>query len=485
MYSCGSRQQLLTNINTSLVASGWTSQNVFAFTELIWTGQPSNGQTLIVAGQTYTFRNVIGVANDVLIDTTASDTATNFFNAVNAGPGAGTKYDAGTIANAVIDATDLRVTSVTEGRMRLQSKINTTPFGNQDAYTFGGVISNYQYSWTSNKLAGYIWTCPKTPTAQQQVRVYGIDAGETPSFGALQSARFYVMDENELYRFQQFTSGSQPNTVTLGFRGAFSNPGPVNWRVISNRYSFFAFIDGGAAPNGTGGAVAAGVPFIYSFLAPRFITNATNTNPIVITEDAPHGYSTSNNVFIRGVEGNTAANGAHTITVLSPTTYSIPVAGNGTYITGGVSCLATDDKVGMYFWGAGDENSARMFPMTGFGAEETLIVQCYNGNGFQQNNVNNVGCMSILTMAPSRIQDGGSIMQFASGSRVITEPHMVISGVGAAKARWGSQMYDTMVTLDTQPQGTTATVDGRNWYCLGLQSGSTAKARGSIWVVVP
>jgi len=69
------------------------------------------------------------------------------------------------------------------------------------------------------------------------------------------------------------------------------------------------------------------------------ITDATNANPIVITSVA-HGLSTGDVVVISGVLGNTAANGtaaipANPITKLTADTFSIPVAGNGVYISGG------------------------------------------------------------------------------------------------------------------------------------------------------
>lgn len=70
------------------------------------------------------------------------------------------------------------------------------------------------------------------------------------------------------------------------------------------------------------------------------VTVATNANPIVITTAIlingaytpyPHNFQTGLLVTIAGVTGNTNANGTHTITVTSDTTFTIPVAGNGTY----------------------------------------------------------------------------------------------------------------------------------------------------------
>jgi hypothetical protein len=65
------------------------------------------------------------------------------------------------------------------------------------------------------------------------------------------------------------------------------------------------------------------------------ITGATNASPIVITSTA-HGLTTGAVVTISGVGGNTAANTTAVATVLDANTFSIPVAGNGAYTSGGV-----------------------------------------------------------------------------------------------------------------------------------------------------
>jgi hypothetical protein len=65
------------------------------------------------------------------------------------------------------------------------------------------------------------------------------------------------------------------------------------------------------------------------------VTGATNASPIVITTSSAHGLATGDSVTVAGVVGNTAANGTWTITVLTATTFSIPVAGNHKYTSGG------------------------------------------------------------------------------------------------------------------------------------------------------
>jgi len=67
------------------------------------------------------------------------------------------------------------------------------------------------------------------------------------------------------------------------------------------------------------------------------VGGATNTNPIVMNIPSGHGCFTGDQVLISGVLGNTAANGTWISTVIDSTHLSIPVAGNGTYTSGG-SC---------------------------------------------------------------------------------------------------------------------------------------------------
>lgn len=84
---------------------------------------------------------------------------------------------------------------------------------------------------------------------------------------------------------------------------------------------------------GQSGLVTAGDGTLTPFESGT-ITGATNASPIVITSVA-HGLTTGAVVRISGVLGNTAANGLFAVTVLSVDTFSIAVAGNGNYTSGG------------------------------------------------------------------------------------------------------------------------------------------------------
>ena len=72
------------------------------------------------------------------------------------------------------------------------------------------------------------------------------------------------------------------------------------------------------------------------------VAGATNASPIAVTGSA-HGLATGDRVAVAGVLGNTAANGTFTVTVTSPTAFTLDgSAGNGAYGGGGwvVRCPA-------------------------------------------------------------------------------------------------------------------------------------------------
>jgi flagellin len=83
------------------------------------TGLPSAGETINVAGQTYTFRATLTGANDVLIGGTMAATVSNLAAAINGTAGAGTTYGTGTAANtsasAVANGSVLNLTAKTAG----------------------------------------------------------------------------------------------------------------------------------------------------------------------------------------------------------------------------------------------------------------------------------------------------------------------------------------------------------------------------------
>ena len=83
------------------------------------------------------------------------------------------------------------------------------------------------------------------------------------------------------------------------------------------------------------------------FSATKAIIDASNTSPIVITTTAAHGLTTGDNVTIRFVGGNDAANGTFDITVTGATTFELDGStGDGAYTSRGDWWTNTSDVGG-------------------------------------------------------------------------------------------------------------------------------------------
>jgi Concanavalin A-like lectin/glucanases superfamily len=123
---------------------------VAASSVLTMTAQPTVGNTVTVGttnGTTpavYTFETSLTAAFQVLIDTNIQNTLQNLFNAINAGPGIGTKYGTGTTANNDVNATQLPA-----GQMMVMANIAGTA-GNSIATSSSGITGG----WTGSTLSG-------------------------------------------------------------------------------------------------------------------------------------------------------------------------------------------------------------------------------------------------------------------------------------------------------------------------------------------
>jgi hypothetical protein len=131
--------------NTFIQASLTNATNI-----LTMTTQPSNSTTVTVGTKTggsaavYTFVTTLsGAAFEVLIDTTAQNTLTNLLNAINAGPGAGTKYGTGTTSNV-----DVTASSLPAGQIQVTANIAGTS-GNSIACS-----STSTASWATSTCTG-------------------------------------------------------------------------------------------------------------------------------------------------------------------------------------------------------------------------------------------------------------------------------------------------------------------------------------------
>jgi len=91
------------SVGTGLISALGLGLGANASNVLSSIGQVTAGKTVVVGTQTYTFAAAAGAANTVTIGATVADTLANLAAAINGGPGAGSAYGSGTVANA--DAT--------------------------------------------------------------------------------------------------------------------------------------------------------------------------------------------------------------------------------------------------------------------------------------------------------------------------------------------------------------------------------------------
>lgn len=148
--------------------------------------------------------------------------------------------------------------------------------------------------------------------------------------------------------------------------------------------SLISRYDGSGGSGGAHGMLAG--PANGNFVRGHVISSATNATPIVITTETAHDLITGQPLtYIRGVVGNTAANGAgQVITVLSPTTFSIDgSAGNGAYVSGGlvVGPLGSGGR-GMVEFNADDVPYENQWAHHGIMCDETNLgaaIMTYDG----------------------------------------------------------------------------------------------------------
>jgi hypothetical protein len=117
------------------------------------------------------------------------------------------------------------------------------------------------------------------------------------------------------------TSSVQPDITVAGLTA--TNPTTTASAIVVREAS------------ATGKPVAAGVVPAGSQPANLNVSGVSTANPGVVTTSAAHGLTTGQTVTIASVGGATQANGTWVVTVLSATTFSIPVNVTGTYTSGG------------------------------------------------------------------------------------------------------------------------------------------------------
>lgn len=115
-------------------ASGTTSAGVKATGVLTGSGVFSDGETVTIGDETYTFKTALtasGVPNEVLIGANLATSLDNLKVAINGGAGEGTAYGTGTVANVQVTATTNTDTAQTVEATRVGTYANA--FGTTEA----------------------------------------------------------------------------------------------------------------------------------------------------------------------------------------------------------------------------------------------------------------------------------------------------------------------------------------------------------------
>lgn len=108
----------------------------------------------------------------------------------------------------------------------------------------------------------------------------------------------------------------------------------------------------------------------------KTISNATNASPIVITTNSAHGFANGDEVLIRGVLGNTAANGVWKIQNATSTTFElVGSTGNGAYSAGTDYALDLNSYVNL-----GDVPSGSRIAISTALANKTITKGYFSAN---------------------------------------------------------------------------------------------------------
>lgn len=491
------RQQAIANIKTSLEAASWTSIPVNAnasILNLVPGPGPLNGQTVVTdvtavvaAAKTYTF--VTGPVNnanpgEVLIGVDVNDSMTNLKKAINLESGGGVKYSSATTANLAV-------------RVPASPAVVTTDAINIEQITAGMPLLII----CSTNGSNWIWnTTGITGNVTLLSQGYKITSAVSPEF---QQLRLLVYDQNETNTKIRITVTNLAETeYSHGPGSGFALFGDANFdeRIICNPYQCFIMVDGvsGATP---GRFFAAGVPQIpsvsntppglSSFLAGIEVTGATNASPIVITTANPHGLATADQVTIRRVQGNLAANVTNNpVTVLTPTTYELDgTAGDGvmTPATSGVMAyvgpLVTQRQICEAIWAQG--TSTATFRSTlgvtsdVFGA---LNGSFFSGSGGAGGSGN---LQAVVTTWPN---SSTKPVKWWNSSLFTTEPVIAMGQSLVSDAFVIGQLWDAVWVMSALPADLPGggPFDGHNWWCItDNNTGGLSLAAGSLLVVVP
>lgn len=232
---------------------------------------PSNAETITIAGQTYKFVTNLtspAVANEVKIGAAAANTASNLAAAITAGTGAGSVYGEGTVANADVTA------SVASAVITLTAK-EAGYAGNLLGYT-ASVAAHF--TSTGNYLTG--GKDEKYPVTVGNAYTYSATEGEA-TMGGTGNFAGVMVGPNEYANYNNLADSlNAPNGTVADLLKFGCIWVRVTGAVVIGDVACFKQTDGSFV----GVAASASAPSGYTKLDKAVFTTAAQAGDIAIVE---------------------------------------------------------------------------------------------------------------------------------------------------------------------------------------------------------
>jgi hypothetical protein len=434
------KKKLYDELRSALNSAGWTITDTLPSQTLNMnnTGNRVNNETVVVLGKTYTFKTAINNANDgeVLIGANGVASATNMIAAMNLTAGAGTTYSSATTAGdgTVTDSTLSGGTG------------DTLVWTATDYADAGGAVTETcaNWAWDSATLsvASFEAQTAETPDYLWSKMKYNYN-GETPT-------SHYLLDR----------SGGNQQELSDDSHYDYTDNRQI--RILAHKYGFWSFTPGG---KGDYQILAVHQPSIPEPMRCKKVTGATNASPIEITTNVAHGYSTGQQVLIAYVEGNTAANGTHTITSTGSTTFTLDGStGSGTFSgSDGISMCASSGykEVGEFSFGYGPsvsgglENFRDTMDMTDIGPLFFNTTAFAAADCVMQPSQSRIHLLNTTTPA------------WWNDANLLEAPIIAVSVDLGVTYNYAGQLYNTAYLRQSIPMDQAVTdASGNNWLTL-------------------
>jgi hypothetical protein len=391
----------------------------------------------------YYFRAAVNnnVAYEVQLGATMADTANNLLHAINDdGTGKGTLYSNATTAHpevtASLNGTTLYITAKVAGYWDGYQNVNCGCW--PSAFISWAVVSGWLWG------GGKYLKSAKTPQGLQMI-AHVFNGNNTTAWAYIRPMGVELTPE---------TRWANLPINTAGFR----------YHLIANKYQFFLYPynSNGSRNNNV---FACGVPYLPEQTRGLVVSGASNTSPISITTSTAHNYTTGTQVFIAGVEGNTAANGQWFITVTGGDTFTLDGStGNGGW-TAGSGLVGEESKtISRCIWASMEDRTSNF--VTNVGYNITVINGAFTSDS--------------LNGPDFQIFDRSYNNHYWWGQRaVLSEPLLSFGFSTGADREWYGQLWDAVIVNRRMTLELETSFDGHDWRQW------INHATQSLWLVVP